>query len=73
MEISEKSEISSNGPAKSKFNACADLQGHQAKVNYLPAEDAKQQTARFSALRFSINPISRNQSDGARLLFCEAS
>jgi len=36
-----KIEISSNGPAKSKFNACADLQGHQAKVSYLPAEDAK--------------------------------
>ncbi|MGB9336696.1 MAG: hypothetical protein WCB14_16935 [Candidatus Acidiferrales bacterium] len=36
-----KIEISSNGPAKSNFNPCTDLQGHQAKVSYLPAEDAK--------------------------------
>ncbi len=36
-----KIEISSNGPAKPNFNPCAKLQGHQAKVSYLPAEDAK--------------------------------
>jgi tetratricopeptide (TPR) repeat protein len=36
-----KIEISSNGSAKSNLNPCAELQGHQAKVSYLPAEDAK--------------------------------
>jgi tetratricopeptide (TPR) repeat protein len=36
-----KIEISSNGSAKSNVNPCAELQGHQAKVSYLPAEDEK--------------------------------